>query len=57
MLRRMSRDLEFPGLAELVAVLFGPVVRELGMGGEGDQALPHAEERDSVLGVPPQDGL
>src|SRR5215207_257344 len=34
-----------------------PVVRELGVGGEGDQALSHPEEPYVVPGIPPDNGV
>src|SRR5918998_1756406 len=39
-------------MAQVVAVLLGPVVGEGLVGGEGDQALPDPEEPDAAFGIP-----
>src|SRR5918998_3710305 len=44
-------------LAQVVAVLFRPVVGEGRVVGEGEQPLPHPEEADAALGVPADYGL
>jgi len=52
---QVSRQLS--GRAQIIAVLGLPVVGKSRVRGERDQILPHPEEPDPVLRVPPQDNL